>query len=75
MFVQAVLTRYELASDTNPVRAGTSGLQFSAGGPATFTTQLGDTVTCAVVAGQEIETGPLLSVGTVPAGTVGIVGR
>lgn len=27
------------------------------------------------VAGQEIETGPLFSVGTLPAGTLGIVGR
>ncbi len=75
MFVQRVLTRYELASDANPVREGTVGLQFSAGGAATFTTKAGDECTCTVVAGQEIETGPLLSVGTVPAGTLGVVGR
>jgi hypothetical protein len=75
MFVQRVLTRYELASATDPVRPGTIGLQFSAGGSATFTTKSGDTCTCTVVAGQEIETGPLASVGTVPAGTLGVVGR
>lgn len=74
MFVQRVLTRYEIASAAT-ARPGTVGLQFSTAGAATFITQSGDTVTCTVVAGQEIETGPLASVGTVPAGTVGIVGR
>jgi hypothetical protein len=74
MLVLAVSTRYNIASDAD-ARKGTIGLQFSEDGEATFTTLAGDTVTCTVVTGQEIETGPLESVGTVPANTVGIVGR
>lgn len=74
MFVQAVLTRYALESDSTP-RRGTIGLQFSDAGTAEFTTASGDVCTCTVVAGQEIETGPLTAVGELPAGTLGIIGR
>lgn len=83
MFVQRVLTRYPLASG-GAVRAGTTGLQFSTAGSAVFTTATKDpqgnlialdVCTMTAVAGQEIETGPLFSVTTLPASTLGIVGR
>jgi hypothetical protein len=83
MFVQRVLTRYPLASG-GAVRPGTTGLQFSAAGSAVFTTALrdatgalvaGDVCTMTAIAGQEIETGPLFSVATLPSLTLGIVGR
>ncbi len=79
MLVLRFSTNYNLDSDSD-VRAGTIGLRFSAAGPAEYTTKTDggaalDNVLCNVVAGQEIETGPLLSVGTVPDGTVGLVGR
>jgi hypothetical protein len=72
-------TRYNIASAAT-CRAGTIGLYFSTAGAATFTTRAPDgtaldTVTCTVAVGTEIETGPLLSVGTVPANTVALVGR
>ncbi len=74
MLTVAVSTRYNIDSDAD-ARNGTIGLQFSEDGEATYTTKAGDTVTMTAVAGQEIETGPLVSVGTVPSGTIGIVGR
>ncbi len=82
MLVLRVSTRYAIAS-AGAVRPGTIGLLFSAAGPATWTSALVgpdglkayDTVTATVVAGQEIETGPLFSVGTLPAGTLATVGR
>ncbi len=74
MLTVAVSTRYPLES-AGAVRAGTIGLQFSADGSAVFTTKAGDECTMTAVAGQEIETGPLDTVTTLPAGTLGIVGR
>jgi len=67
-------TRYPLAS-LGTVRKGTIGLQFSTAGSAVFTTAAGDVCTMTAVAGQEIETGPLATVTTLPALTLGIVGR
>jgi len=58
------------------VREGTIALKFGTAGVATFTTKKGDAVTALpVVAGEEIETGPLESVGALPDGTLGMVGR
>ena len=68
-------TVYQLAS-SGTVRAGTIGLKFGASGTANFTTAEGDVVTgLAVVAGEEIETGALATVGALPASTLGLVGR
>ena len=69
-----VSTCYPLES-SGTVRSGTIGLYFSAGGSATFTTEAGDECPITAVAGTSLETGPLASVGTLPAGTLGVVGR
>lgn len=75
MLVLRFSTVYALASSAT-VRKGTIALKFGSAGNATFTTAAGDTVTSVpVVAGEEIETGELASVGTLPAGTLGCVGR
>ena len=75
MLVLRFSTVYPLAS-SGEVRNGTIALKFASAGVATFTTAAGDTVTAVpVVAGEEIETGPLASVGALPAGTLGCVGR
>lgn len=78
-----VLTLYPLASGETP-RAGTIGLRFNAAGAASFSTgkvgaqgQLvaADACTLTAIAGETLETGPLFSVTTLPAGTLGVVGR
>jgi hypothetical protein len=74
MLVLRFSTVYELAS-SGTVRAGTIALKFGTAGNATFTTAVGDTSTVPVAAGEEIETGLLTSVGTLPVGTLGCVGR
>jgi hypothetical protein len=74
VITQSVSTRYPLAS-LGTVRPGTIGLQFSTAGAAVFTTEAGDICTMTAVAGQSIETGPLATVTTLPASTLGIVGR
>ncbi len=75
MLVLRFSTVYKLAS-SGTVRAGTIGLKFGTAGTANFTTTEGDVCSSVpVVAGEEIETGPLLSVGALPAGTLGLVGR
>jgi hypothetical protein len=83
MLTVRVSTRYPLAS-LGAVRPGTIGLQFSTAGAVVFTTGrpgdngtlvAGDVCTMTAVVGQEIETGPLFSVTTLPASTLGIVGR
>lgn len=74
MIVQRALTVYPLAS-LGTVRSGTIGLIFGAAGAAVFTTKTGDVCTITALAGQEIETGPLDTVTTLPAGTLGVVGR
>jgi hypothetical protein len=75
MLVLRFSTVYSLASD-GTVRAGTIALKFGTAGTANFTTAAGDIVTgVPVAAGEEIETGPLASVGALPAGTLGCVGR
>lgn len=75
MLVLRFSTVYPLAS-SGTVKPGTIALKFGTDGNATFTTAAGDVcTTIPVVAGQEIETGPLVSVGALPAGTLGCVGR
>jgi hypothetical protein len=75
MLVLRFSTVYPLAS-SGAVRRGTIALKFGTSGTATFTTEAGDVCTAIpVVAGQEIETGPLATVGALPAGTLGCVGR
>lgn len=82
MFTVRVSTLYPLAS-ADDVRPGTIGLYFSASGAAEFTTAVigvtplapHDDCSITAVAGVILETGPLYSVTTLPAGTLGIVGR
>lgn len=75
MIVLRFSTCYKLAS-SGAVRGGTIALKFGTSGTANFTTLEGDVVTgLAVVAGEEIETGPLASVGVLPASTLALVGR
>ncbi len=75
MLVLRFSTVYPLAS-SGTVRAGTIALKFGTTGTANFTTAEGDICSgVPVVAGEEIETGALASVGTLPAGTLGCVGR
>lgn len=83
MFVQRVLTLYPLASGETP-RPGTCGLRFNAAGPAVFNVGktgstgalvAGDAVSLTAVAAEALETGPLFSVTTLPAGTLGVVLR
>lgn len=78
-----VLTLYPLASGGTP-RAGTIGLRFGAAGAAVFTTgkvgpagdlAAGDVCTITAIAGEFLETGLLFSVTTLPAGSLGAVGR
>lgn len=75
MLVLRFSTVYPLAT-SGTVRAGTIALKFGTAGMATFTTAAGDLCTAVpVAAGEEIETGPLATVGALPAGTLGCVGR
>lgn len=83
MLVTRVSTWYAINSGDTP-RPGTIGLRFNATGAAVFATarnSLGaqgavyDSVSITAVAGETIETGPLYSVTTLPAGTYAMVGR
>ncbi len=74
---------YPLAS-AGTVRPGTIGLRLGAAGPTVFTTGRLDSsgnlvaldvCTITGIAGEVLETGPIFSVTTLPAGSLGIVGR
>lgn len=74
MLVLRHSTVYNIESDAD-ARSGTIGLYFGANGTAEWITKAGDVCATTVVAGTELETGELASVGTVPDGTLGLVGR
>jgi hypothetical protein len=56
-------------------RKGTIALYFSSAGTCTFVPENGAAVTLTAVAGTQIETGPIESFTTLPANTIGFLGR
>lgn len=74
VIVQTTLTTYALAS-SGTVRPGTVGFRFNAAGSAAYVTQAGDSCTLTAIAGEQLITGLVATVGTLPAGTLALVSR